>query len=41
MERFMFEALKEAQNAFDADEVPIGCVIKKEGQIASLFYFDK
>ena len=33
MERFMFEALKEAQNAFDADEVPIGCVIVKDRKI--------
>ena len=29
----MKEALKEAQKAYDADEVPIGAVIVSEGQI--------
>lgn len=32
-EYFMKEALKEAQKAYDADEVPIGAVIVSEGQI--------
>lgn len=32
-ERFMSEALKEAQAAFDEGEVPIGCVIVKDGSI--------
>ncbi len=31
--RFMQEALKEAQKAFEADEVPIGAVIVSEGKI--------
>lgn len=30
---FMIEALKEAKLAFDEGEVPIGCVIVKNGQI--------
>jgi len=32
-EHFMKEALKEAQKAFDADEVPVGAVIVCENQI--------
>lgn len=32
-ERFMREALKEAIKAFEAEEVPIGAVIVKEGKI--------
>ena len=32
-EYFMKEALKEAQKAYDVDEVPIGAVIVSEGQI--------
>ncbi len=32
-ERFMREALKEAMKAFQADEVPIGAVVVKDGQI--------
>jgi tRNA(adenine34) deaminase len=32
-ERFMREALKEAQKAFDADEVPVGAVIVSNNQI--------
>jgi len=32
-EFFMLEALKEAQKAFDLDEVPIGAVIVSDGQI--------
>lgn len=31
--RFMKEALKEAQKAFDADEVPVGAVVVCKGQI--------
>ena len=30
---FMQEALKEAQKAFDNNEVPIGCIIVHDGQI--------
>ena len=30
---FMAEALKEAQKAFARDEVPVGCVIVREGQV--------
>lgn len=41
MEKFMFEALKEAQKAFDADEVPIGCVIVKNGKIIARAYNQK
>ena len=32
-EKFMLEALKEAQKAFDADEVPVGAVIVCGGKI--------
>ena len=32
-EYFMTEALKEAQKAFDIDEVPIGAVIEHKGEI--------
>lgn len=32
-ETFMFEALSEAQKAFEIEEVPIGCVIVKNDQI--------
>ena len=32
-EQFMAEALKLAKEAFDAGEVPVGCVIVKDGQI--------
>jgi tRNA(adenine34) deaminase len=32
-EHFMREALKEAQQAFEADEVPIGAVIVKDGEV--------
>jgi tRNA(adenine34) deaminase len=32
-DRFMREALKEAIKAFEAEEVPVGAVIVKEGQI--------
>jgi tRNA(adenine34) deaminase len=32
-EHFMKEALKEAQKAYDANEVPIGAVIVSDGQI--------
>lgn len=36
--RFMREALEQAQIAFDQDEVPIGCVIVKEGQVIARAY---
>lgn len=32
-EKFMKEALKEAQKAYDKLEVPVGCVIVKDGKI--------
>lgn len=32
-EKFMREALKEAEIALDHDEIPIGCVIVKNGEI--------
>jgi len=32
-ERFMLEALKEAWKAFNADEVPVGAVLVKEGKV--------
>ena len=32
-EKYMKEALKEAQKAFDKWEVPVGCVIVKDGKI--------
>jgi len=32
-EKFMNEALLQAQKAFEEDEVPIGCVIVKDGKV--------
>lgn len=32
-EKYMKEALKEAKKAYEIDEVPIGCVIVKDGKI--------
>ncbi|NLI60107.1 MAG: nucleoside deaminase [Clostridiales bacterium] len=37
-ERFMVEALKEAQKAYDLDEVPIGAVVVKDGEIIGRGY---
>ncbi len=37
-ERFMREALREAIKAFQAKEVPVGCVIVKDGQIIARGY---
>lgn len=37
-QRFMNEALKEAEKAFAADEVPVGCVIVHEGIIIGRGY---
>lgn len=34
-ERFMKEAIKEAQKAYKKGEVPIGCVIVKDGRIVA------
>ena len=34
-ERFMREALREAERAFDADEVPVGVVIVHEGRVVA------
>jgi tRNA(adenine34) deaminase len=36
--RYMQEALKEAQKAFDIAEVPVGCVIVKDDQIIARGY---
>jgi tRNA(adenine34) deaminase len=38
MEKYMMEALKEAQKAQDLGEVPIGCVIVKDGKIIGRGY---
>lgn len=35
---FMNEALKEAKKAFDRGEIPVGCVIVKNGEIVSRGY---
>ena len=32
-ERFMLEAVKEAEKAIDLGECPIGCVIVKDGKV--------
>ena len=37
-ERWMREALKEAQKAFDIGEVPVGCVIVKDDKIIARGY---
>lgn len=37
-EIYMREALKEAQKAFEKDEVPVGCVIVSDGQIIARGY---
>ena len=34
-EKFMMQAYREAQKAFEEDEVPVGCVIVKEGKIVA------
>lgn len=36
--KYMQMALREAMNAFDADEVPIGCVIVSKGQVIARGY---
>ena len=36
--KFMEEALKEAEKAFDLDEVPIGAVVVKDGEIIGRGY---
>ncbi len=36
--RFMYAALQEAQQAFDEDEVPVGCVIVHEDKIIGRGY---
>ena len=41
MEKYMIEALKEANKAFSIDEVPIGCVIVKDNKIISRGYNKK
>lgn len=40
-EKFMKEALKEAKKAYDKLEVPVGCVIVKDGKIISRGYNQK
>jgi tRNA(adenine34) deaminase len=37
-ERFMIQALNEARNAYQADEVPVGCVIVHEGLVIGRGY---
>ena len=37
-ERFMREALRQARKAEKLDEVPIGCVLVKEGKIIARGY---
>ena len=37
-EKFMKEALKQAKKAYAIDEVPIGCVIVRQGQIIARGY---
>ena len=37
-EYFMKEALKEAQKAFEIDEVPVGAVLVKDGEIIAESY---
>ena len=37
-ERYMRMALREAMHAYDADEVPIGCVIVCQGQVIARGY---
>jgi tRNA(adenine34) deaminase len=37
-EKYMRMAMREAMNAFDADEVPIGCVIVCKGQVIARGY---
>ena len=41
MEKYMLEALKEANKAFSINEVPIGCVIVKDNKIISRGYNKK
>ncbi len=36
--KFLKEALKEAERAFEEGEVPVGCVIVKEGEIVARAY---
>ena len=40
-EKYMREALKEAQKAFDLEEVPVGAVIVKDGKIIAKAYNKK
>ena len=40
-EKFMKLALKEAQKAFDNDEVPVGCVIVKDNKVIARGYNKK
>lgn len=40
-EKFMKEALKEAKKAYEKQEVPVGCVIVKDGKIIARAYNQK
>ena len=40
-EKFMREALKQAQKAYDKLEVPVGAVIVKDGKIIARAYNQK
>ena len=37
-EKFMMKAIEQAKIAFDMDEVPVGCVIVKNGEIIAQAY---
>lgn len=37
-EKFMIKAIEQARIAFDMDEVPVGCVIVKNGEIIAQAY---
>lgn len=37
-EKFMLEALRQAQKAYDKDEIPVGAVIVKDGKIIARGY---
>ena len=38
MDKFMNEAFKQAKKAYKIDEVPVGCIIVKDGKIISRGY---
>ena len=40
-EKFMLEALKQAQKAYEKEEIPVGAVIVKENKIIAKAYNEK